>query len=180
MTTTVQRRTARPGAASAMVVVAVLVAVAALVFVGLRGAPTVSRAQQAHQIAAGLRCPVCQDLSAADSPAPLAGQMRHQIRQQLADGASADQIRARFVASYGDSVLMTPPHRGAGWIAGVLPLGVLLIAIGTAGILLHRWRTAPTSAAPATPEAEDLPSLSVAQRRQLDRALAQLRAEEPR
>lgn len=172
------RRPAKPGAPAALVVIALLVGIAALAFVGLRGQPTVSRAQQAHQIASGLRCPVCRDLSAADSPAPLAGQMREQISQQLAAGMSPDQIRSRFVASYGDSVLMTPPHRGLGWVAGVLPLGVLLAALTAAAVLLRRWRAAPAGVAAATPE-EVLPQLSDAQRRQLERALTRLREDEP-
>ena len=68
-------------AGDALVVDALLAALVALAAVALadRSArPTTD--EQAHDIAAALHCPVCKDLSAADSPAPLARQMRAQIR----------------------------------------------------------------------------------------------------
>ena len=44
--------------------------------------------RQLREIAAALRCPVCQNLSVADSPNELAGQMRELIGRKLADGES--------------------------------------------------------------------------------------------
>ena len=79
-----------------------------------------------QQIASGLHCPICKDLSVADSPAPLAQQMRQQIDEQLAAGRSPDEIRSGFVAAYGDSVLMSPPRHGIGRTAYYLPLAVVL------------------------------------------------------
>lgn len=120
------------------VVLAVVVAVAALLVTAAPGrgeAPT--RAEQAREIASTLHCPVCQDLSAADSPAPLARQMRLQIRHRLAAGDSPRRIRQRFVASYGPSVLLTPPDRGWGRAARVLP-GTLLAGGLLGGLLLVR------------------------------------------
>ena len=116
----------------ALVGTAVLLGVVALAVVGLgvsSAAPT--RAEQVRTIASGLRCPVCQDLSAADSPAPLARQMRLQIREQLAGGVPADRIRQRFVEAYGPSVLLTPPDRGWGRLVLVMPVAVL----GAGGIV---------------------------------------------
>jgi cytochrome c-type biogenesis protein CcmH len=121
-----------------LVGMAVLLGAVALVLVGLGiGATTPSRAEQVRTIAAGLRCPVCQDLSAADSPAPLARQMRSQIREQLAAGVPADRIRQRFVDAYGPSVLLTPPDRGWGRLARLMPLMVVATG-GVAGTVVLR------------------------------------------
>ena len=104
-----------------IVLLALAAALATLAVVAVTGKAPASPAQQVQQIAAGLHCPICKDLSVADSPAPLALQMRQQIAQKLRAGESPDQIRARFVTAYGDSVLMSPPRRGLAGTAYFLP-----------------------------------------------------------
>ncbi|HVH94363.1 MAG TPA: cytochrome c-type biogenesis protein CcmH, partial [Nocardioidaceae bacterium] len=129
-------RRVRPGA---LLIAALLVALAALVVVALTGRSTPATPQQkAHEIAAGLHCPVCKDLSAADSPAPLARQMREQIGQQLAAGRTAGQIRRGFVAAYGPTVLMSPPDEGWGKVVHLAPLFVLVGGLTLGGALLRR------------------------------------------
>ena len=56
-----------------------------------------------------LRCLVCQNQTIADSNAPLAQDLRGQIRGQISQGRSDDQIRAYMVERYGDFVLYRPP-----------------------------------------------------------------------
>lgn len=129
-------RRARQGA---LLVAALLVALTALVVVALAGrSAPVSPQQQAHEIASGLHCPVCKDLSAADSPAPLARQMREQIRQQLAAGRTPAEIRRGFVAAYGPTVLMSPPDEGLGRAVHLAPLVVLVTGLILGGALLRR------------------------------------------
>jgi cytochrome c-type biogenesis protein CcmH len=159
-----------------VVLVAALAAASALGFVAARGhQQPESRAAQAQRIAAGLHCPICKDLSVADSPAPLAQQMRQQIDQQLAAGRSPDEIRAGFVAAYGDSVLMSPPRHGLGGAAYYLPLAVVLGGALAAGLLLRRWRAAPSS---VDGSADGGAALSAAQRQAVRRAVERLREEE--
>ena len=128
-----------------------------------------------QQIASELHCPICKDLSVADSPAPLAQQMRQEIAQKVRAGESAAQIRAGFVAAYGDSVLMSPPRQGVAGAVYYLPLLVLVAGLIIAFTLLRRWlRTSkedPPGAGPA--------QLSATQRRAVARAVARLREEEP-
>ena len=129
-------RRVRPGA---MLIAALLVVLAALVVVALAGRSTPATAQQqAHEIAAGLHCPVCKDLSAADSPAPLARQMREQIRRQLAAGRTPAEIRRGFVAAYGPTVLMSPPDEGWGRAVHLAPFVVLVGGLTLGGALLRR------------------------------------------
>ena len=69
-----------------------------------------------RRMAKQLRCPICESVSVADSPADLAIQMRALIRRKLEAGESDQQILDYFVAAYGDSVLLEPPRRGLGWV----------------------------------------------------------------
>jgi cytochrome c-type biogenesis protein CcmH len=159
-----------------LVILALVSCAVTLTIVATRG-PTapVGEAQQVQQIAAGLHCPVCKDLSVADSPAPLAQQMRQEIAQKLRAGESADQIRAGFVAAYGESVLMTPPKHGLAGAAYQLPLVVMALGLLIAFRLLRRWLRTPQPG----PLADDSSPLSASQRRTLDVAVAKLREEEP-
>jgi cytochrome c-type biogenesis protein CcmH len=163
----------RPSGAALLVLFALLAGATALTVVGVRGHHVVlNQEQQAHQIAAGLRCPVCRDLSAADSPAPLAREMRQQIGQRLRAGQSPEAIRQGFVAAYGETVLMSPPHRGPGRVAYALPLLVVGGGMIAGALLLRRWRRRPAQ------EPAAAPPLSSADRRRVDLALSDWREEE--
>jgi cytochrome c-type biogenesis protein CcmH len=179
MSATSQRANDRRRGASLSVSLAgvLLLAAAALLVVGLRGpAPARTPTDRVHSIAAGLRCPVCRDLSVADSPAPLAQQMRATIARDLAAGKTPAQIRAEFVAAYGESVLLAPPRRGLGLVAWVMPVLLLAGGLLAALVAVRRWRAGPaTFPAPGGQElAADGSRLSGADRRLLGRALAQL------
>jgi cytochrome c-type biogenesis protein CcmH len=168
-------RRARAGLPGLLVLIALAAALATLVMLAVGGHPRASQAQQVQQIAAGLHCPICKDLSVADSPAPLAQQMRQEITQRVRAGESADQIRAGFVAAYGESVLMSPPRHGVAAAVYYLPLLVLATGVITALTLLRRW----LRAAQADPPGAGTRELSAAGRRAVARAVARLHEEEP-
>ena len=58
-----------------------------------------------------LRCLVCQNQTLADSNAPLAQDLRNQIREQLKAGKSERDVIDFMVARYGDFVLYRPPFK---------------------------------------------------------------------
>jgi cytochrome c-type biogenesis protein CcmH len=60
-----------------------------------------------------LRCLVCQNETLADSQAPLAADLRNQIREQLAAGKSEREVVDFLVARYGDFVLYRPPLKAS-------------------------------------------------------------------
>ncbi len=60
-----------------------------------------------------LRCLVCQNQTLAESNAPLAVDLRNQIREQLAAGKSEEQVVDFMVARYGDFVLYRPPLKAS-------------------------------------------------------------------
>ena len=167
-------------------VLGLLAAGVALGAVALRGpAPARTRAEQVNAIAVGLRCPVCRDLSVADSPAPLAKQMRDTIAERLQQGRTPDQIRAELVASYGESILLTPPSRGIGLVPWIAPAVLLVAGLAVALAAVRRWRARPgaagtggTGTGDARMEPEKPARLARADRRMLERALAQLDEEE--
>ena len=75
-----------------------------------------------------LRCLVCHGQSIADSDAPLAGDMRHEVRTKIAAGESPDAIRKWLVARYGNWVSYDPPFDAATALLWLGPL--LFLALG--------------------------------------------------
>jgi len=82
-----------------------------------------------------LRCLKCQSQSIADSDAPMAGDMRHQVRARILAGESPDQIRRWLIARYGDYVSYEPEVSTTTWPLFAIPVLVILIV---AGVLLRR------------------------------------------
>ncbi len=85
---------------------------------------------RAEDVAGLLRCPVCQGLSVADSPATMAVNMKAQVKDMLAQGYDEEQILAYFEHSYGEFVRLEPPLRGVNWLVWLGPL--LALAAGGA------------------------------------------------
>ncbi len=81
-----------------------------------------------------LRCLKCQSQSINDSDAPMAGDMRHQVRSRILAGESPDQIRSWLVQRYGDYVSYEPEVSATTWPLFAIPL--LLLAI--VGLVLLR------------------------------------------
>ena len=89
-------------------------------------------------IAAELRCLVCQNQTLADSDASLAQDLREQIRALLRQGADAAQVRRFMTERYGDFVLYRPPLR-ASTLALWLGPGLLLAGgLATLASVLRR------------------------------------------
>lgn len=77
-----------------------------------------------------LRCLVCQNQSIAESNAPLALDLRNQVREQLAAGRSKDDVVDYLVARYGDFVLYEPPVKGITLLLWGGPAVLLLAGLG--------------------------------------------------
>jgi cytochrome c-type biogenesis protein CcmH len=125
---------------------AVVAVVATLARGGGGGGDGVEARVQA--IAAELRCPVCQNLSVADSPSPLAREMRAEIEAQIAAGRTDAEIRAFFVERYGDWVLLSPPRRGLNLLPWLVPIGGVLVGAGVWVALARRRPADGTVGAP--------------------------------
>jgi cytochrome c-type biogenesis protein CcmH len=75
-----------------------------------------------------VRCLVCQNQTIADSTAPLAADLRREIRELMASGASRAEATQFLVDRYGDFVLYRPPLRPTTWALWGAP--ILLCAVG--------------------------------------------------
>src|SRR2546426_10660390 len=67
--------------------------------------------QRVMTLASELRCLVCQNQTIADSNAPLAEDLRNQVREKVRQGASDAQNVDYMVARYGGFVLYRPPFQ---------------------------------------------------------------------
>jgi cytochrome c-type biogenesis protein CcmH len=110
---------------------------------------------QTDETAALLRCPVCQGLSVADSPATMAQNMKVQVRELLAQGYDRAQVLAYFEHSYGEFVRLEPPLRGVNWLVWGAPLAGLAAGLAAVVWALRRQATVSGEAPAASPAAAD-------------------------
>jgi len=87
-----------------------------------------------------LRCLVCQNQTIAESNAPLAVDLRNQIREQLAAGKSEKQVLDFMVERYGDFVLYRPPLKSTTVLLWVGPFAFLLGGFYLLARVLRRRR----------------------------------------
>lgn len=83
---------------------------------------------EAQALMETLRCLKCQSQSIADSDAPMAGDMRHQVRSRIAAGEEPEAIRAWLVERYGDYVSYKPEVSATTWPLFAIPAILLLVA----------------------------------------------------
>src|SRR5438093_6850946 len=88
-------------------------AFALLLAVSVASADEAALDKRAMDLAAELRCLVCQNQSLAESNAPLAMDLRNQIRSQLAAGKSEREVIDYLVERYGDFVRYRPPLKAS-------------------------------------------------------------------
>ena len=101
---------------------------------------------RAMRLAEELRCLVCQNQTIADSHAPLAEDLKAQIREQLKAGRTDEQITAYMVERYGDFVLYKPPLKATTAFLWVGPFVILVLAVGGLVLHLRRRREVPAQA----------------------------------
>jgi cytochrome c-type biogenesis protein CcmH len=99
--------------------------------------------QRLKRLEGDLRCLVCQNQTLADSSAPLAEDLRREVRSLAVAGKSDDEIRAYLVARYGDFVLYRPPVKGTTWLLWFGPFALLGLGALVWVVVVRRRRAAP-------------------------------------
>lgn len=95
-------------------------------------------------IAEELRCLVCQNETIAASHAELAMDLRAQIREQLQQGRSPQQVLDFMAQRYGDFVLYRPPLKAQTVLLWAGPFALLLL--GAYALLRRTGQSAPADA----------------------------------
>jgi len=90
--------------------------------------PDAAQEAKAQALMETLRCLKCQSQSIADSDAPMAGDMRHQVRTRIAAGEEPEAIRQWLIERYGDYVSYTPQVKPITWPLFAAPLLFLALA----------------------------------------------------
>lgn len=101
-----------------------------------------------------IRCVKCQSEAVGSSNAAWAQQARRAIREQIAAGATDQQVKDWFVARYGEFVLMEPARSGSNlllWGAGP----VMLLLAGGLGLAYIRRRADARPASETALSAEE-------------------------
>lgn len=107
-------------------------------------------AARAQGLSQRFACPECQGQSVAESNAPVALTIREFIAAEVEGGRSDRQIEEDLVRSYGTGVVLSPPSRGFGALAWVLP--VLAFTVGATALA---WVVTRDRGNAAGPSAED-------------------------
>jgi cytochrome c-type biogenesis protein CcmH len=98
--------------------------------------PDPDQEARAQALMETLRCLKCQSQSIADLDAPMAGDMRHQVRTRIAAGEDPEEIRQWLIERYGDYVSYTQ-LRPMTWPLFAAPAAFLVLA---ALLLRKRFR----------------------------------------
>ncbi|MFI5035983.1 MAG: cytochrome c-type biogenesis protein CcmH [Acidimicrobiales bacterium] len=117
-----------------------LAALAVVAVVAVLVAPrTPAAAARVAHLESLVRCPSCEDLSVAQSNATTALAVRREIVAAVQRGRSDTQILTSLEATYGSSVLLSPPTTGLGALLWAVPVALIVLA-GLVGVRLTRRR----------------------------------------
>ncbi len=111
--------------------------------------PTFPTDDDVLAIAKKLYCPVCPNTPLDVCETQACQDWRMQIREQLTEGWTEEQIISYFVEQYGERVLAEPQRSGFTSMVWFLPILAVLLGLWVAYEVLKGWRTGYQIAPPA-------------------------------
>lgn len=116
---------------------------------------------EVNEVAARMYCPICEMEPLHTCRATTCIEWRQEIREQLAEGRTSDEIVTYFVDFYGDRVVGIPEDDGLRLLSLAGPIAVTILAIIVGFWTFNRWQQrnneliTPSSAPiPETPDNE--------------------------
>ncbi len=103
-------------------------------------------------LSAHLRCLVCQNEDIAGSNAPLAMDIKNQVREQLRQGKSEQDVLDYMVARYGDFIMFKPLMKSNTWLLWFGPLLLVLLGFAVLIIQMRQRRKLVQQAPPMSAE----------------------------
>jgi cytochrome c-type biogenesis protein CcmH len=101
---------------------------------------------QVNEVAEHLYCPVCENEPLDTCLAPTCYEWREEIRSQLADGRTEDEIITYFVNEAGEEVVGVPQDDGLRLLSFIAPIIALIVAGVVGWYTIKNWGT-PSEAA---------------------------------
>ncbi len=90
-----------------------------------------------------VRCLVCQNQTIADSNAPLASDLRREIREMMGEGATRGEVNEFLVARYGDFVLYRPRFQPSTWALWIGPAFFVILGMAVFARILRSRMAQP-------------------------------------
>lgn len=87
-------------------------------------------------------CPTCDGQSVAESNAVVALEIRREIRRQVDDGQTDQQITDALVASYDESIDLRPRSGGIVGLVWTIPVFAMVFGFAALAAVFRRWRLA--------------------------------------
>ena len=130
------------------------IAVALLIFGGMRDSGPLTQQDRIDAITMRLACPTCQGESVYVSRASAAEAIRAEVARQVGSGLRTDDETIAYIEQrFGGQVLLVPRSTGVDSLVWALPIAALIAATAALGIVFRKWRTADDGAASAEDEA---------------------------
>jgi cytochrome c-type biogenesis protein CcmH len=96
-----------------------------------------------------IRCPKCLNESIAESDAPVAADLRREVRRLIGEGASDNDVRTFLSSRYGEFVLYNPRLSPTTWVLWAGPLVFLAVGAFVFWRILAARRNQPLDEDPA-------------------------------
>lgn len=132
--------------------------------------PSTPSDNDVNRVAKQLYCPVCPNTPLDVCETKACEDWRAQIRDQLAEGWTDQQIIDYFVAQYGERVLAEPQRKGFTSLVWFLPLIAVLVGLGVVYEILRNWRKQKPALAAAGP----VTNIPEAVRQRIERELQEM------
>jgi cytochrome c-type biogenesis protein CcmH len=141
----------------------------------LIAAPTAAQievtADEVNNVARQLYCPVCPNETLDICQTQACIQWRDEIRAQLIEGQTPQQVIDSFARRYGERVLATPQDPTLRALSIYTPFVLAGIALVIGALTFLRWTRKPQSMPPASTAGGDMPPTDEAYRSLLERDL---------
>ena len=134
-----------PGRIQAAVAAALLALMAAAATAVDTEAPLQTAEQQSlyRKLLEEVRCMVCQNQNLADSDAPLAKDMRRELRRMVEGGASEADVKQFLLDRYGDFALYRPRLAPNTLLLWTGPGVIVILALGAIALVIRRRMQMP-------------------------------------